>query len=126
MREAPSIAIVNGLLERGAQVRVHDPEAMEIARLAFGDRVTYCANNYDAVQGADALLIVTEWKQYRTPNFERMRAQMREPLIFDGRNLFAPELMAQKGFRYRGIGRASPGNGAGRAAGSLGEPARGA
>jgi UDPglucose 6-dehydrogenase len=126
MREAPSIAIVNGLLERGAQVRVHDPEAMEIARLAFGDRVTYCANNYDAVQGADALLIVTEWKQYRTPNFERMRAQMREPLIFDGRNLFAPELMARKGFRYRGIGRASPGNGATGAAGSLGEPARGA
>jgi UDPglucose 6-dehydrogenase len=126
MREAPAITIVNGLLGRGARVRVHDPEAMDVARGAFRDKVTYCGTNYDAANGADALLIVTEWKQYRTPDFERMRTQMKEPVIFDGRNLFDPDLMARKGFIYRGIGRAGPRNTEGSKADALGGPAQGA
>ncbi|MGH7501441.1 MAG: UDP-glucose dehydrogenase family protein [Longimicrobiales bacterium] len=124
MREAPSIVIVNGLLERGASVRVHDPEALDLARNVFADRVTYCTTNYDAVEGADALLIVTEWKQYRTPDFDRIRSHLRHPVIFDGRNLFDPAMMSQLGFDYRGIGRA--GSHGGRSAGRLGEVARGA
>jgi UDPglucose 6-dehydrogenase len=107
MREAPSTVIVAGLVERGASVRVHDPEAMDAARAVFGDRVTYCSSNYDAVEAADALIIATEWKQYRTPDFDRIRAHMRQPLIFDGRNLFDPRLMQRLGFDYRGIGRAA-------------------
>jgi UDPglucose 6-dehydrogenase len=112
MREAPSIVIINGLLERGASVRVHDPEAMPSAKDVFQDRVTYCTNNYDAIEGADALLVVTEWKQYRTPDFDRIRSAMRRPVILDGRNLFDPRMMERLGFDYRGIGRPRSGGGA--------------
>ncbi len=105
MREAPSLVVVEGLLARGAEVRVHDPEALERARWHFGDRVTYCQRNYDALEGADALLILTEWQPYRTPDFRRMRDLLREPVIFDGRNLFDPARMKALGFEYTGIGR---------------------
>ena len=105
MREAPSLTVVEGLLERGAQVRVNDPEAMEIAGTHFGDRVTYCASNYDAIEGADVLLILTEWQPYRRPDLERMRTLMRTPVIFDGRNLFDPARIAQAGFDYHSVGR---------------------
>jgi UDPglucose 6-dehydrogenase len=105
MREAAALVVVEGLLRRGATVSVHDPVAMDIARDAFGDRVTYAPHNYDALDGADALVIVTEWKQYRTPDFLRMKSLMRSPVIYDGRNLFDPSLMARLGFEYRGIGR---------------------
>jgi UDPglucose 6-dehydrogenase len=106
MREAPSLVVVRGLVERGARVRVHDPEALGAARRTFGDRVTYCENNYQALEDADALIILTEWKPYRTPDFPRMRQLMREPIIFDGRNLFDPRRMRELGFDYTGIGRA--------------------
>jgi UDPglucose 6-dehydrogenase len=105
MREAASLVVVPGLLDAGAQVIVHDPVAMEAARKVFGDRVTYAPHNYDALKGVDALLIVTEWKQYRTPDFSRMKSLMKEPVILDGRNLFEPERMAGIGFEYVGIGR---------------------
>jgi UDPglucose 6-dehydrogenase len=105
MREAPALVMVEGLLDAGAEVRVHDPEALEVARRHFGDRVAYHDQNYEALNGADALLIATEWKQYRVPDFNRMRALMRTPVIFDGRNLFAPERMAAYGFEYTCIGR---------------------
>jgi UDPglucose 6-dehydrogenase len=105
MREAPSIVIVEGLLERGAEVVAHDPEAAGAARVVFGDRISYADTNYDALDGADALMIVTEWKQYRVPDFERMRSLMRQPIIFDGRNLFNPERMRELGFDYSSIGR---------------------
>jgi UDPglucose 6-dehydrogenase len=105
MREAAAIPIVTGLLARGATVIVHDPVAMDVARDVFADRVTYAPHNYDALPGADALLIVTEWKQYRTPDFGRMRSLMRRPLILDGRNLFEPAQMAKLGFDYQAIGR---------------------
>jgi len=105
MREAPSLVIVEGLLERGARVQVHDPQAMGVARRHFGDRVVYCDHNYDALAGADALLIITEWKPYRRPDFQKMRGLMRQPIILDGRNLFEPERMRELGFEYMSIGR---------------------
>jgi UDPglucose 6-dehydrogenase len=105
MREAPSLVVVEGLLAHGATVRVHDPEALQMARHVFGDRVAYHENNYDALDGADALLIMTEWKQYRTPDFPRMIQLMREPVILDGRNVFDPRRMRELGFEYIGIGR---------------------
>ena len=108
MREAPSIVVIEGLLERGAQVTAHDPEAIEVARGIFGDRIRYADNNYDAITDADALVIVTEWKQYRQPDFERIRSMLRQPLVFDGRNLFNPDRMLELGFEYASIGRPRP------------------
>jgi len=105
MREAPAIVVVEGLLERGARVQVHDPQALEVAKRHFGDRVTYCEHNYDALTDADALLIITEWKPYRRPDFQKMKGLMRQPIIFDGRNLFKPERMRELGFEYVSIGR---------------------
>jgi UDPglucose 6-dehydrogenase len=106
MREAPSLTIVEGLLARGAAVAVHDPEAMNEARRLFGERVTYHRLNYDALAGADALLIVTEWNEFRRPDFARMKQLLRRPVIFDGRNLYEPEVMREHGFMYFPIGRA--------------------
>ena len=105
MREAASLVVVEGLLERGARVQVHDPEALRVARRHFGDRVVYCEHNYAALEGADALIILTEWQPYRRPDFERMKAAMRQPIILDGRNLFDPDRMAEFGFEYVSIGR---------------------
>jgi UDPglucose 6-dehydrogenase len=105
MREAPSITVINGLLERGAAVAVHDPEALGVARGFFGDRVTYHRVNYDALDGADALLIVTDWNEFRRPDFTRMKQLLKRPLIFDGRNLYDPDVMRQHGFTYLPIGR---------------------
>jgi UDPglucose 6-dehydrogenase len=105
MREAPSLVTVEGLLERGARVVVHDPVAMEEARHHLGDRVTYADGNYAALDGADALVIHTEWNPYRRPDFARMREAMATPLIFDGRNLYKPETAQAAGFEYHCIGR---------------------
>jgi UDPglucose 6-dehydrogenase len=105
MREAPSIVIIEGLLARGAAVQVHDPVAIEVAQSVFGDRVTYFEHNYDALEGADALVIVTEWRQYRVPDFDRVRSLLGTPTIIDGRNLFEPGRMMALGFNYFSIGR---------------------
>jgi len=105
MREAPSITVVEGLLKRGGSVAVHDPEALHEARKLFGERVSYHRVNYDALQGADALLIVTEWNEFRRPDFPRMRQLMRRPMILDGRNLYEPDVMREHGFTYLPIGR---------------------
>jgi UDPglucose 6-dehydrogenase len=105
MRDAPALVVVNGLLEAGAKVRVHDPEAMQVARAHFGDRVEYCENNYDTLPGADALIILTEWKPYRRPDFDRVRTLLARPIVFDGRNLFGLEKMRELGFEYTSIGR---------------------
>jgi UDPglucose 6-dehydrogenase len=105
MREAPSIPLIEALLAAGASVRAYDPEAMKVARRMFGDRITYAASNYDALEGADALAIVTEWNEFRRPDFARARSLMRSPVVFDGRNLFTPAQMKQNGFRYYSIGR---------------------
>ncbi len=106
MRESPAIPLVEGLLASGAEVRVHDPQAMRSARTLFGDRVTYAAGDYAAIDGVDCLVVVTEWLMYRNPDFERMRSVMRRPVIVDGRNLYDPERMRSRGFEYLGIGRA--------------------
>jgi UDPglucose 6-dehydrogenase len=105
MREAPSLITVRGLLDRGAEVYAHDPEAVEEARRHFGEQVRYSSTPYDALEGADALLIHTEWHPYRRPDFTRMRALMREPVVFDGRNLFRPAKMQELGFEYHSVGR---------------------
>ena len=107
MREAPSIVVVEGLLEAGAEVAVHDPAAMEEARARFGDRVEYAGDQYAACEGADGLVLVTEWLQYRRPDWERLRDSMARPVVFDGRNLFEPGRMAERGFDYHPVGRRS-------------------
>jgi UDPglucose 6-dehydrogenase len=110
MREAPSLTVVNGLCERGARVMAHDPEARHEAGRYFADHLasgalTLCEHNYECLEGADALLILTEWHQYRTPDFARIRAHLAEPLVFDGRNVWDPARMAEMGFRYISVGR---------------------
>jgi UDPglucose 6-dehydrogenase len=105
MREAPSLVIINQLLEMGAKVRAHDPVAIQEAKKTFGDRITYSNNQYDILQDADALAIVTEWNEYRTPDFDRIKALLNKPLIFDGRNLYDPGRMKFIGFEYFAIGR---------------------
>jgi len=105
MREAPAITVVEGLLTHGATVAVHDPEALGEARKVFGERVTYHRTNYDALQEADALLIVTEWNEFRRPDFARMKQLLKRPVIFDGRNVYEPETMREQGFTYFPIGR---------------------
>ncbi|HET9569318.1 MAG TPA: UDP-glucose/GDP-mannose dehydrogenase family protein [Vicinamibacterales bacterium] len=105
MREAPAIPLVEALLSAGASVQAFDPEAMRIAKGIFGSKITYASSAYDAVKGADALAIVTEWNEFRRPDFARIRSLMRAPVVFDGRNLFAPSHMKQNGFTYYSIGR---------------------
>jgi UDPglucose 6-dehydrogenase len=105
MREAPSLVVIQDLLDAGARVQVHDPEALENARRTFGDRISYHRTNYEALNGADALLILTEWNEFRHPNFQRIRAELKTPVIFDGRNLYDPSLMKALEFRYYSIGR---------------------
>ena len=105
MREAPSIGLVEDLLAAGCTVKVHDPEAMDVARGVFGDRVSYHAKNYEALDGADALLIVTEWNEFRRPDFGRIRSLLKAPIIFDGRNLWEPKDVEREGFSYYPIGR---------------------
>jgi UDPglucose 6-dehydrogenase len=105
MREAPAIPLVNALLAAGAKVQAYDPEAMKVARGIFSDDVLYTATNYDALKGADGLVIVTEWNEFRRPDFARIKALLKAPVIFDGRNLFTPEQMRQHGFTYYSIGR---------------------
>jgi UDPglucose 6-dehydrogenase len=106
MREAPSLVVIEGLLERGATVQVHDPEAMEVARrYHLGDRVAYHDQSYQALAGADALLILTEWHMCRSPDLQRIRSLLKSPIIFDGRNLFEPARMREAGFEYYSIGR---------------------
>ncbi|MGZ3620780.1 MAG: UDP-glucose dehydrogenase family protein [Candidatus Binataceae bacterium] len=105
MREAPSLTVIEELLAAGASIRAHDPEALERARRVFGDRITYHENNYEALTAADALIILTEWTEFRHPNFQRIRTTLKSPVIFDGRNLYDPALMKALEFRYYSIGR---------------------
>jgi UDPglucose 6-dehydrogenase len=106
VREAPALVLIDLLLKAGAYLRVHDPEALPNVRALYGDRLVYCDRPYGALEQADALLLVTEWNEFRNPDFEVMRRLMRQPVIFDGRNVFDPARMATLGFTYQGIGRA--------------------
>jgi UDPglucose 6-dehydrogenase len=105
MREAPAVPIIEGLLARGAKVRAFDPEAKPVAQRIFKNRITYARNAYDALVGADALLVVTEWNEFREPDFAKMKRLMRKPIIFDGRNIFEPQQIRGLGFTYSSIGR---------------------
>ena len=97
--------LIEELLSAGVSLRVHDPEAMTNARKILGTKVTYCDRPYDALEGADGLAIVTEWQEFRNPDFGVMRRLLRRPVIFDGRNLYEPHTVASHGFSYFSIGR---------------------
>lgn len=108
MREAPSITLVRGLVQEGSRVRAYDPEAMEEARQAFtaeAEDITFCRKSYEACEGADGLVLVTEWTEFREPDFPRIRSLLRRPVIFDGRNIYDPGKLKSLGFDYVGIGR---------------------
>lgn len=105
MREAPSIAIINELLAEGVNLQVHDPVATKEARRVFGRKVKYCEKPYDALKGAHALVLVTEWAEFRNPDFKRMKQLMRGTAVFDGRNIYTLKTMKEMGFEYYGIGQ---------------------
>jgi len=105
MREAPAIAIIERLLALGAKIRAYDPEADDTARRIFGNRITICEKSYDALDGADALALVTEWNTFREPDYGKMKSLMRSPVVFDGRNIYSREQMRNLGFTYFSIGR---------------------
>ena len=105
MREAPSLVLIDQLLEAGAVVRAYDPEAMDECRCKIGDRIEYARNMYDALTGADAMIVVTEWQEFKVPKFTFIEKALREKVIFDGRNIYSPEQMQEFGYVYYGIGR---------------------
>jgi UDPglucose 6-dehydrogenase len=105
IREAPALALIDALLAEGVSMRVHDPEAMTNVRALYGDKLVYCDRPYGALEGANGLVIVTEWQEFRTPDFEVMKRLLRERVLFDGRNLFEPRTLKGHGFAYYGIGR---------------------
>ncbi len=105
IREAPSLTIIDLLLKEGATLQLYDPVAMEETQRRLRDTAKFFENNYEALQGADALVIITEWNEFRRPDFDRMKSLMRQPVIFDGRNIYDPARTREKGFVYYGIGR---------------------
>jgi UDPglucose 6-dehydrogenase len=107
VREAPGLTVISRLVELGASVRAYDPQAMTTARQELGEmpQVSYAGSSYDALEGADALVINTEWSSFREPDFERIKAQMKQPVIFDGRNLYKAAKVAQLGFEYFYVGK---------------------
>jgi UDPglucose 6-dehydrogenase len=105
IREAPVLALIDALLGAKVSVRVHDPEAMPNIRAIYGEKITYWEHPYDALERADALAIMTEWNEFRLPDFSLMRRRLRHPVIFDGRNLYEPDRMRALGFTYHGMGR---------------------
>lgn len=105
VRESPAHYVIRGLLEKGAQIVAFDPEAIETTRAVFGDSIEYGSEPYQVLEGADALAVLTEWHEFRRPDFDRLKALLREPLVFDGRNLFKPHRMSEMGFEYFSVGR---------------------
>jgi UDPglucose 6-dehydrogenase len=105
MRDAPAIPVINALLKAGAKIQAFDPEATQEARKIFGERILYAQHSYDALVGAAALLILTEWNEFRRPDFARMKQLLKNPVIFDGRNIYDPRDLRKLGFKYFPIGR---------------------
>ncbi|MFA6989616.1 MAG: UDP-glucose/GDP-mannose dehydrogenase family protein [Candidatus Gastranaerophilaceae bacterium] len=105
MREAPAITIINELLKKGASIRAYDPKAIDTAFEIFGDKIQYTQNNYEALQNADALILLTEWNEFRRPDFDRIKESLKNMVIFDGRNQYDPKRMQQRGFEYYCIGK---------------------
>jgi UDPglucose 6-dehydrogenase len=107
MRESPALTLISGLLDGGATICAHDPEAMEHARALIGNRIDYAETNYEALANADALVVVTDWNEYRHPDFDRVKRTLKQPVIVDGRNLYDVEKMRELGIKYHSIGRPS-------------------
>ncbi|HEY9177684.1 MAG TPA: UDP-glucose/GDP-mannose dehydrogenase family protein [Flavipsychrobacter sp.] len=107
IREAPALELIDELLAAGASVHVYDPEAINNVKEIMGDKITYGTNEYETLQDADALAIVTEWNEFRNPDFDKIRGALKQPFIFDGRNVFTLEKMAELGFYYESIGRST-------------------
>lgn len=105
IREAPALEIINALLAEGATISAFDPEAMKNVKNIFGSKITYADTQYECIENADALIIATEWNEFRTPDFDKILELLKEPVIFDGRNVFDVEQMEKKGFHYESIGR---------------------
>jgi UDPglucose 6-dehydrogenase len=105
IREAPALEIIDELLKEGATVAAFDPEAMENVKTVMGDKISFCETTYDCLPNADALIIATEWNEFRTPDFDKMLTLLKDPVIFDGRNVFDVASMEKKGFHYESIGR---------------------
>ena len=105
MREAPAITIINKLLECGAKIQAFDPKAIDSAKFHFGDKITYCDTAYDALKNADCMVLLTEWNEFRRPDFERIKELLKSPIIFDGRNQYDENRLKQKGFEYYQIGK---------------------
>ena len=105
MREAPAVPLIQALLDAGASVAAFDPEATKIARSIFGSRVDFTDKSYDALKGADALALVTEWHEFREPDWSRIKKLMKTPVVFDGRNIYNPEQLRGHGFTYLSMGR---------------------
>jgi UDPglucose 6-dehydrogenase len=105
IRDAPSLVLTDHMLKLGAKLQVHDPEAMGNVKAIYGEKLSYCELPFDAIEGADALVIVTEWAEFRNPDFEEMRGLLKQPVIFDGRNLYSPKQMKSLGFTYYCIGK---------------------
>jgi len=105
IREAPSLTIITHLLKEGATLRVYDPQAMKEIKKLFGKKLKYVDNNYAALKDAEALLLLTEWNEFRRPDFDRMKSMMKSAVVFDGRNIYDPAVMREKGFEYYGVGR---------------------
>lgn len=109
IREAPALTLIDLLLEAGAEVHAHDPEAIDNLRALYGERVHYHTDAYAALDGADAMVLVTEWNEFRTPDFEEMRRRLRQPILFDGRNIYAPQTVQRYGFECHYVGRPAVG-----------------
>ena len=105
MREAPAITIINALLEKGAKVQAYDPKAFDSAEFYFKDNIVYAKSSYDALEGADAMLLLTEWNEFRRPDFERIKSLLKTPVIFDGRNQYNGKRLLEAGFEYYCVGR---------------------
>jgi len=104
MREAPAIKLINALLEKGAHIRAYDPKAFDSARIIFGDKIEYVPSSYAALENSDALLLVTEWNEFRRPDFERIKKALKNPVIFDGRNQYDEKRLAAHGIKYFRMG----------------------
>ncbi len=105
MRMAPAITIINTLLEHGATVQAYDPKAFDLAKTIWGDKITYAENSYDALKDTDCMLLLTEWNEFRRPDFDRIKTLMKSPVIFDGRNQYEPDKMKRRGFEYYCVGK---------------------
>mgnify|MGYP004467869635 FL=1 len=104
MRESPAITIINMLLDKGAKIKAYDPKAMETAKVIFGDKIVYSSNSYEALENADALILITEWNEFKRLSFDKIKSKLKEPIIFDGRNQYDKKRMTDRGIKYISLG----------------------